>query len=205
MVSAPFTWRGDTWCPIYRESTVADFLASDRIVVGVTSPWAEGVLRQMYAQPIADGTPLFATELETGELATSAAMPSWPRGSPLLMRWRRYAKPWGKYPCLSQILGADLGLARRLYALGSAWAEAVLKDIGAFIARAAELEVDQALGFLPEVDAINLRRKITHFPRYVDDHVGSSLTPPRREGPTRRAVVTADRLSCGSAFSRSPG
>ena len=33
------------------------------------------------------------------------------------------------------------------------------KDIRAFIARAADLEVDQALGFLREVDAINLRRR----------------------------------------------
>jgi UDPglucose 6-dehydrogenase len=35
----------------------------------------------------------------------------------------------------------------------------VPKDIRAFIARAADLEVDQALAFLREVDSINLRRR----------------------------------------------
>ena len=45
----------------------------DRIVAGATSPWAESVLRQVYAQQIADGTPFFVTELETAELAKVAA------------------------------------------------------------------------------------------------------------------------------------
>ena len=63
------------WNPEFlREGTaVADTLAPDRIVVGVTSPWAEGVLRQVYARQIADGTPFFVTDLETAELAKVAA------------------------------------------------------------------------------------------------------------------------------------
>ena len=63
------------WNPEFlREgSAVADALMPDRIVVGITSPWAEGVLRQVYARQIADGTPFFATELETAELAKVAA------------------------------------------------------------------------------------------------------------------------------------
>ena len=51
------------WNPEFlREgSAVTDALAPDRIVAGVTSPWAEGILRQVYARPIADGTPFFVT------------------------------------------------------------------------------------------------------------------------------------------------
>src|ERR1035441_3831942 len=54
------------WNPEFlREgSAVADALTPDRIVAGVMSPWAEGILRQVYAGQIVDGTPFFVTDLE---------------------------------------------------------------------------------------------------------------------------------------------
>ena len=81
---------------------MADALAPDRIVAGVTSPWAEGVLRQVYAQQIGDGTPFFVTELETAEsakvaanafLATKVSLASMP--------WQRYANR--RWKCLCPI------------------------------------------------------------------------------------------------------
>ena len=55
------------WNPEFlREgSAVADTLAPDRIVAGVTSARAEGLLRRVYAKPLADGTPVIVTDLET--------------------------------------------------------------------------------------------------------------------------------------------
>jgi UDPglucose 6-dehydrogenase len=50
-----------------------DSLSPDRIVAGVTSSWAEGLLRQVYARPIANGSLFVTTALETAELAKVAA------------------------------------------------------------------------------------------------------------------------------------
>ena len=63
------------WNPEFlREgSAVADTLAPDRIVVGVTSGRAEQVLRQLYARPLAGGAAFIVTSLETAELAKAAA------------------------------------------------------------------------------------------------------------------------------------
>ena len=63
------------WNPEFlREGTaVADSLSPDRIVAGVTSSWAEGILRQVYARPIADGSLFITAGLETAELAKVAA------------------------------------------------------------------------------------------------------------------------------------
>ena len=63
------------WNPEFlREGTaVADSLSPDRIVAGVTSSWAEGILRQVYTRPIADGSLFITAGLETAELAKVAA------------------------------------------------------------------------------------------------------------------------------------
>jgi UDPglucose 6-dehydrogenase len=63
------------WNPEFlREgSAVADSLSPGRIVAGVTSSWAEGLLRQVYARPIANGSLFVTTGLETAELAKVAA------------------------------------------------------------------------------------------------------------------------------------
>src|ERR1700733_13861588 len=63
------------WNPEFlREGfAVQDSLSPDRIVLGVTSGWAEELLRQVYAKPLAAGTPLLVMDLETAELVKVAA------------------------------------------------------------------------------------------------------------------------------------
>ena len=151
------------WNPEFlREgSAVADALTPDRIVVGVTSPWGEGVLRQVYARQIADGTPFFATELETAELAKVAANAFLATKISFINAMAELCEAaGGDVYALSQILGADPRIGQAGLHPGLGFGGGCLpKDIRAFIARAAELEAGQALGFLREVNAINLRRR----------------------------------------------
>jgi UDPglucose 6-dehydrogenase len=151
------------WNPEFlREgSAVADALAPDRIVAGVMSPWAEGILRQVYARPIADGTPFFVTELETAELAKVAANAFLATKISFINAMAEVCEAvGGNVRALAQILGADSRIGSSYLRPGIGFGGGCLpKDIRAFIARAADLEADQALGFLREVDAINLRRR----------------------------------------------
>jgi UDPglucose 6-dehydrogenase len=151
------------WNPEFlREgSAVADALAPDRIVAGVASPWAEGILRQVYARPIADGTPFFVTELETAELAKVAANAFLATKVSFINAMAEVCEAaGGDVRALSQILGADSRIGSAFLRPGIGFGGGCLpKDIRAFIARAADLQADQALGFLREVDAINLRRR----------------------------------------------
>jgi nucleotide sugar dehydrogenase len=151
------------WNPEFlREgSAVADALAPDRIVAGVTSPWAEGVLRRVYAQQIADGTPFFATELETAELAKVAANAFLATKVSFINAMAEVCEAaGGNVRVLSEILGADSRIGPAFLRPGLGFGGGCLpKDIRAFMARAADLEASQALDFLREVDAINLRRR----------------------------------------------
>ncbi len=166
-LAAEFAEAGDevelAWNPEFlREgSAVADALAPDRIVVGVMSPRAEGILRQVYARPIADGTPFFVTELETAELAKVAANAFLATKVSFINAMAEVCEAaGGDVRALAQILGTDSRIGSAFLRPGIGFGGGCLpKDIRAFMARAAELEADQALGFLREVDAINLRRR----------------------------------------------
>ena len=115
----------------------------------------------MYAQQIADGTPFFVTELETAELAKVAANAFLATKVSFINAMAEVCEAvGGNVYALSQILGADSRIGSAFLRSGLGFGGGCLpKDIRAFMARAADLEVDQALGFLREVDAINMRRR----------------------------------------------
>jgi UDPglucose 6-dehydrogenase len=167
------------WNPEFlREgSAVADSLAPDRIVAGVMSPWAEGVLRQVYAQLIDDGARFFATGLETAELAKVAANAFLATKISFINAMAEVCEAaGGNVYVLSQILGADSRIGSAFLRPGLGFGGGCLpKDIRAFMARAADLEAGQALGFLREVDAINLRRR-TRATDLVCELVGRDLS-----------------------------
>jgi UDPglucose 6-dehydrogenase len=151
------------WNPEFlREgSAVVDALAPDRIVAGVTSRWAEGVLRQVYARLLADGIPFFATGLETAELAKMAANSFLATKISFINAMAEVCEAAGAdVRALSEILGADSRIGPALLRSGLGYGGGCLpKDTRAFIARVADLEAGEAVGFLREVDAINLRRR----------------------------------------------
>jgi UDPglucose 6-dehydrogenase len=151
------------WNPEFlREgSAVADTLAPDRIVAGVTSGRAEEILRQVYARPLACGTPFLVTDLETAELAKVAANSFLATKISFINAMAEICEAAGGHVgALAEILGADPRIGPAFLRPGLGFGGGCLpKDIRAFTARAAELEAGSALRFLHEVDAINLRRR----------------------------------------------
>ena len=151
------------WNPEFlREgSAVADTLAPDRIVAGVTSARAEGLLRQVYAKPLADGTPFIVTDLETAELAKAAANAFLATKVSFINAMAEICEAaGGDVRALAEVLGADERIGRSFLRAGLGFGGGCLpKDVRAFSARAEELGAGQAIAFLREVDAINLRRR----------------------------------------------
>jgi UDPglucose 6-dehydrogenase len=151
------------WNPEFlREgSAVADTLAPDRIVAGVTSQYAEDTLRQVYAPLLAAGSRLFVTTLETAELAKVAANAFLATKISFINAMAEVCEASGAdVRGLSSILGADPRIGDHFLRAGLGFGGGCLpKDIRAFLHRAGELGVDDALAFLREVEKINLRRR----------------------------------------------
>ncbi|HEV3289763.1 MAG TPA: UDP-glucose/GDP-mannose dehydrogenase family protein [Streptosporangiaceae bacterium] len=151
------------WNPEFlREGTaVADTLAPDRIVAGVSSARAEEILRQVYAKPLANGIPFIVTSLETAELAKAAANAFLATKISFINAMAEVCEAaGGDVRDLARVLGADERIGRAFLRAGLGFGGGCLpKDVRAFTARAEELGIGQALAFLREVDAINLRRR----------------------------------------------
>jgi UDPglucose 6-dehydrogenase len=151
------------WNPEFlREGTaIADTLAPDRIVAGVTSARAEEMLRHVYARPLAEGSRFFATTLETAELAKVSANAFLATKLSFINAMAELCEAAGAdVRDLSAILGADPRIGDKHLKAGLGFGGGCLpKDLRAFLARADELGVGAALGFLREVEKINLRRR----------------------------------------------
>jgi UDPglucose 6-dehydrogenase len=151
------------WNPEFlREGTaVADTLSPDRIVAGVTSRRADELLRQVYARPIAGGASFFATDLETAELAKTAANAFLATKISFINAMAEICEAaGGDVRALAQILGADPRIGSAFLRAGLGFGGGCLpKDVRAFTAHAQDLGVGDAVAFLREVDAINLRRR----------------------------------------------
>jgi UDPglucose 6-dehydrogenase len=151
------------WNPEFlREgNAVADTLSPDRIVAGVTSRRAEDILRQVYARPIASGSSFFATDLETAELAKSAANAFLATKISFINAMAEVCEAaGGDVRALAQILGADPRIGPAFLRAGLGFGGGCLpKDVRAFVARANDLGAGESVAFLREVDAINLRRR----------------------------------------------
>jgi UDPglucose 6-dehydrogenase len=151
------------WNPEFlREGhAVHDTMRPDRIVAGVTSARAEALLKNVYAEPIAAGTPFLATDLPTAEMvkvATNAFLAT--KISFINAMAEVCEAAHADVTMLSEAVGLDPRIGRGGLRPGLGFGGGCLpKDIRAFLARAEELGVDQALSFLREVDAINMRRR----------------------------------------------
>ena len=152
------------WNPEFlREgSAIADTLAPERIVAGVSSRWAEEVLRQVYARQLATGAKFFATSLETAELAKAAANSFLATKVSFINAMGELCEAsGGDVRALADIVGADSRIGPDFLRPGLGFGGGCLpKDLRAFIAWAADLAGGgEALGFLREVEAINVRRR----------------------------------------------
>ena len=154
------------WNPEFlREGwAVHDTLTPDRLVVGA-APGADGdqavdVLREAYAAAIETGTPFLVTDLATAELVKGAANAFLATKISFINAMAEIAEAAGAdVTLLADALGHDGRIGRRYLGSGIGFGGGCLpKDIRAFAARAEELGRGEAVGFLREVDAINLRR-----------------------------------------------
>ena len=151
------------WNPEFlREGyAVEDTLAPDRLVFGVTSAHGEHVLREVYAPLIAKGVPVVVTDLSTAQLVKVAANAFLATKISFINAMAEVCESvHGDVTKLSEALSYDSRIGGRFLHAGLGFGGGCLpKDIRAFMARAGELGVDQALTFLQDVDAINQRRR----------------------------------------------
>ena len=155
------------WNPEFlREGwAVHDTLTPDRLVVGAGADAegerAVGVLREVYASAVDAGTPFLVTDLATAELVKGASNAFLATKISFINAMAEIAEASGAdVALLAEALGHDSRIGRRYLGAGIGFGGGCLpKDIRAFAARAEELGRGEAVGFLREVDAINLRRR----------------------------------------------
>ncbi|WP_194892823.1 UDP-glucose dehydrogenase family protein [Catenulispora pinisilvae] len=151
------------WNPEFlREGyAVQDTLHPDRLVIGVRSEQAEADLRHLYARLLAEKVPLVVTDFPTAELVKVSANSFLAVKISFINAMAEVCEAAGADVMqLSQALSYDPRIGGRFLVPGLGFGGGCLpKDIRAFMARAGELGVDQALAFLKEVDAINMRRR----------------------------------------------
>ena len=155
------------WNPEFlREGfAVEDTLTPDRLVFGVRpgeqGARAEELLRSAYEPVLATGTPVVVTDFATAQLVKVAANAFLATKISFINAMAEVCEATGgDVTLLSKALSYDTRIGGRFLNAGLGFGGGCLpKDIRAFMARAGELGVDQALSFLKEVDAINLRRR----------------------------------------------
>ncbi|MFH0411497.1 UDP-glucose dehydrogenase family protein [Corynebacterium sp. L4756] len=153
------------WNPEFlREGyAVKDTISPDRIVLGVRDgeTRAEEVAREVYAQPLAQDTPFLVTDLQTAELVKVSANAFLATKISFINAVSEICEiAGGDVVALADAIGHDDRIGRKFLGAGLGFGGGCLpKDIRAFMARAGELGADQALTFLREVDAINMRRR----------------------------------------------
>ncbi|MEV4092742.1 UDP-glucose dehydrogenase family protein [Streptosporangium saharense] len=151
------------WNPEFlREGfAVKDTLYPDRIVLGVASERAEKVMREVYASMLERQTPLVITDYPTAELVKVAANAFLATKISFVNAMAEVCEAaHADVKQLSLALSFDDRIGGKFLNPGLGFGGGCLpKDIRAFMARAGELGADQALTFLREVDAINMRRR----------------------------------------------
>ena len=156
------------WNPEFlREGhAVEDTMRPDRIVYGLSAgpvaQTAAATLDEVYAEALAAGVPKIETDLATAQLVKVAANSFLATKISFINAMAELCEATGADVVeLADAIGHDERIGRRFLNAGVGFGGGCLpKDIRAFMARAGELGVDQALTFLREVDSINLRRRV---------------------------------------------
>ncbi len=156
------------WNPEFlREGhAVQDTLHPDRLVYGVpegeAGQRAGAILDDVYAPLIAEGIPKVVADYATAELVKVAANSFLATKISFINAMAELCEATGAdVTLLADAIGHDERIGRKFLNAGLGFGGGCLpKDIRAFMARAGELGVDQALSFLREVDSINMRRRV---------------------------------------------
>jgi UDPglucose 6-dehydrogenase len=151
------------WNPEFlREGyAVEDTLSPDRIVIGTEDDDAVALLQRAYAPILAAGTPVIIADFPTAELVKAAANSFLATKISFINAMAEICESTGAdVTKLAAAIGHDDRIGHKFLRAGLGFGGGCLpKDIRAFVARAEELGVDQAVSFLRSVDEINLRRR----------------------------------------------
>ncbi|MBU4336987.1 MAG: UDP-glucose/GDP-mannose dehydrogenase family protein [Actinobacteria bacterium] len=162
------------WNPEFlREGfAVKDTLHPDRLVYGLPTDGdgeptpaglaARAALDEVYATPLAEGIPLVVTDYATAQLVKVAANSFLATKISFINAMAELCEATGAdVTRLADAIGYDERIGRRFLNAGLGFGGGCLpKDIRAFMARAGELGVSDALTFLQEVDSVNMRRRV---------------------------------------------
>lgn len=174
------------WNPEFlREGhAVSDTLHPDRFVYGVENGSEEhdtvSVLDEVYETSLAAGTPRLVMDRPTAELVKAAANSFLATKISFINAMAEVCEAAGAdVTRLADAIGLDDRIGHKFLNAGIGFGGGCLpKDIRAFMARAGELGADQALTFLREVDAINMRRR-TRVVELTREVCGGSLLGKR--------------------------
>jgi UDPglucose 6-dehydrogenase len=174
------------WNPEFlREGhAVSDTLNPNRLVYGVPDGSedhpAVAILDQIYKASLANGTTRLVTDYATAELVKTAANSFLATKISFINAMAEVCEATGAdVTRLADAIGLDERIGRKFLNAGIGFGGGCLpKDIRAFMARAGELGADQALTFLREVDAINMRRR-TRVVELTRELCGGSLMGQR--------------------------
>ena len=151
------------WNPEFlREGfAVEDTLRPNRLVIGVTNDNSEKILKEVYATNLKENTPWVRADLPTAELVKVAANSFLATKISFINAMAEICEAaGGDVTILARAIGYDPRIGNRFLQAGIGFGGGCLpKDIRAFMARAEELGAKQAVEFLKEVDAINLRAR----------------------------------------------
>ncbi|WP_156334731.1 UDP-glucose dehydrogenase family protein [Corynebacterium lowii] len=203
------------WNPEFlREGhAVDDTIHPDRLVLGLREgSGAEATVREIYAAPIAEGTPFLTMSLPTAELVKVSANAFLATKISFINAVSEVCEATGAdVTALADAIGHDDRIGRKFLGAGLGFGGGCLpKDIRAFMARAGELGVDQALTFLREVDAINQRRRerVVELTRRFCEHsligvrvcvLGAAFKPNSDDVRDSPALNVAGSLSLAGA------
>jgi UDPglucose 6-dehydrogenase len=170
------------WNPEFlREGhAVDDTLRPDRIVLGVDPSHpgrVEEVARRVFFNMIDRSTPFLVTDYATAELVKVAANAFLATKISFINAMAEVCDVVGADVLdLADAIGHDARIGRSFLNAGLGFGGGCLpKDIRAFRARAGELGVGRALGFLREVDDVNTRRR-SHVVSLARSAVGGTLS-----------------------------
>ncbi len=157
------------WSPEFLQEGVAveDVLRPNRVIFGVKSEWAQGMLYTAHkgvfdlAATEDREVPVVITDFATAELVKVAANAFLATKISFINAMAEVCEAAGAdVTQLARSIGYDPRIGNKFLRAGLGFGGACLpKDIRAFQARAQELGVGEALRFLHEVDLINERRR----------------------------------------------
>jgi UDPglucose 6-dehydrogenase len=171
------------WNPEFlREGhAVVDTQRPDRLVYGLPgdpapAAAAKALLDAVYADPLSHDVPLVTADYATSELVKAAANAFLATKISFINAMAEVCEAAGAdVTQLATAIGHDDRIGPKFLGAGLGFGGGCLpKDIRAFMARAGELGADQALTFLREVDAINMRRRV-RMVELARDVVGGSF------------------------------